>query len=69
MVHQWRHGRLLKRAGKGHDPGGVESTEEGECAVLCPPCPHLGINMAEGWENEPEETRYAKEASLTGLQR
>ncbi|KAJ3529892.1 hypothetical protein NMY22_g8804 [Coprinellus aureogranulatus] len=58
MVHEWRHTRLLKRSGKGHDPGGANSTKEGECAVLCPPCPHPGINMPDDWEDEPEETRY-----------
>ncbi|KAJ3533340.1 hypothetical protein NMY22_g7373 [Coprinellus aureogranulatus] len=58
LVHMWRHGRLLKRSGKGHDPGGAKSTVEGECALLCPPCPHPGINMPEGWEKEPGETRH-----------
>ncbi|KAJ3510330.1 hypothetical protein NMY22_g16006 [Coprinellus aureogranulatus] len=58
MVHQWRHTRLMKRSGKGHHPDGVASTTQGECALLCPPCPHPGINMPEGWENEPEATRY-----------
>ncbi|KAJ3508321.1 hypothetical protein NMY22_g16650 [Coprinellus aureogranulatus] len=58
MVHEWRHTRLLKRSGKGHDEGGVESTKPGELAVLCPPCPHPGINMAEGWDCEEEDKRY-----------
>ncbi|KAF6742587.1 hypothetical protein DFP72DRAFT_830358, partial [Ephemerocybe angulata] len=59
MVHEWRHLKLLKRNQRGHDPHrGAAETEEGECAILCPPCPHPGINMPEGWEDEPEETRY-----------
>ncbi|KAJ3550384.1 hypothetical protein NMY22_g526 [Coprinellus aureogranulatus] len=58
MVHEWRHLKLLKRAGKGHDLGGVASTGEGECTLLCPACPHPGINMPDGWEREPEATRY-----------
>ncbi|KAJ3531990.1 hypothetical protein NMY22_g7930 [Coprinellus aureogranulatus] len=64
MVHEWRHTRLLKRSGKGHDPGGVESTKEGECALLCPPCPHPGINMPDGWEKEPQETRFIHSLSV-----
>ena len=50
----------MKRAGKGHDVGGVASTREGECALLCPCCPHPNINMAAGWQDEPENTRYVQ---------
>lgn len=57
MVHEWRHMRLLKRTGKGHDVGGAGSTGEGECALLCPPCPHPGINMPVDWEKEAEDRR------------
>ncbi|KAF6758442.1 hypothetical protein DFP72DRAFT_1064583 [Ephemerocybe angulata] len=65
MVHEWRHLKLLKRNQRGHDPErGAAETKEGECAVLCPPCPHPGINMPEGWENEPEETRYIHALNL-----
>ncbi|KAF6746462.1 hypothetical protein DFP72DRAFT_992812 [Ephemerocybe angulata] len=60
MVHEWRHLKLLKRNQRGHDPiRGAAETEEGECAVLCPPCSHPGINMPDGWEDEPEETRHS----------
>ncbi|KAJ3525770.1 hypothetical protein NMY22_g10437 [Coprinellus aureogranulatus] len=58
MVHQWRHARMLKRSGRGHDPSGAHGTQEGECALLCPPCPHPGINMAVGWEKEPQNRRF-----------
>lgn len=29
----------------------------GSLAVLCPPCPHPGINMDPGWEDRPEDHR------------
>ncbi|KAJ3516504.1 hypothetical protein NMY22_g14191 [Coprinellus aureogranulatus] len=58
MVHQWRHTRMLKRSGRGHDPSGAHGTQEGECALLCPPCPHPGINMAVGWENERKVRKF-----------
>lgn len=59
MVHEWRHLKMLKRAGRGHDPErDCSQTREGECALLCPACPHPGINMPEGWEDEPAETKY-----------
>lgn len=45
MVHEWRHLRQLKRAGRGHDEGGAAATKEGACAVKCPACPWPGINL------------------------
>ena len=55
IVREWRHVRLLKRMGRGHDPDGIEGTREGECAVLCPACPHPGKNLSEDWENAPQD--------------
>ncbi|KAG1809071.1 uncharacterized protein BJ212DRAFT_1448831 [Suillus subaureus] len=37
--------------GCGHDPAGVDATQEGELVVLCPACPHPGKNMAETLED------------------
>ncbi|KAF8444074.1 hypothetical protein L210DRAFT_3611327 [Boletus edulis BED1] len=45
MSREWRHLKMLKRAGRGHVPDGITLTSEGECAVLCPACPHPGINI------------------------
>ncbi|RXW11828.1 hypothetical protein EST38_g14025, partial [Candolleomyces aberdarensis] len=59
MAHEWRHLKLLKRSGLGHDPiRSAQDAREGECAVLCPACPHPDINMDPDWEKEPEETSY-----------
>ncbi|KAF7977149.1 hypothetical protein HWV62_4563 [Athelia sp. TMB] len=30
MIREWRNLKMLKRAGRGHDPAGVEATKEGE---------------------------------------
>ena len=38
----------------------VTATKPGECAVLCPACPQVGLNLESGWENEPPERRYLK---------
>lgn len=56
----WRGlaGDMLKRAGRGHDECGVQGTRPGELAVICPACPHPGINLPEGWEDAPVEQRY-----------
>lgn len=49
---------MLKRSGRGHDPAGIESTLDGECAVECPACPHPGKNLPDGWEDAPEYILY-----------
>ncbi|KAG2117623.1 hypothetical protein DEU56DRAFT_874102 [Suillus clintonianus] len=46
---QFRHILSLKRAGRGHEPGGALGTTEGELAVLCPACPQPGKNLPLGW--------------------
>ncbi|KAF9513214.1 hypothetical protein BS47DRAFT_1296509, partial [Hydnum rufescens UP504] len=53
MIHEWRHLMMLKRAGHGHDGSGVKGTRAGELAILCPACPHPGINMPSDWESCP----------------
>lgn len=55
MTMQWKHLKLLKRGGRAHDPDGVEATQPGELAVLCPSCPRPGINLPKGWEDAPPE--------------
>jgi len=53
MGLQWRHLKLLKRAGRGNDPSGVLGTKPGELAILCPTCPHPGINLPDDWKSRP----------------
>ena len=58
MSLQWRHLKMLKRGGRAHDPTGVAGTRDGELAVLCPSCPHPGINIPADWEDAPEEQKF-----------
>ncbi|KAG2127943.1 hypothetical protein DEU56DRAFT_872715 [Suillus clintonianus] len=58
MLREWRHLTMLKRSGRGHDPKGLDATVEGECAVLCPACPHPGKNLPDNWENAPQAKRW-----------
>ncbi|KAG1884716.1 hypothetical protein F4604DRAFT_1878684 [Suillus subluteus] len=58
MVKEWRNLTLLKCSGRGHDPDGVEATQHGACAVLCPACPQPGKNLPNGWEDTPSEDRW-----------
>lgn len=52
MSLQWRHLKLLKRSGRGNEGSGVAGTKEGDLVVPCLSCPHPGINLPDGWEND-----------------
>ena len=68
MSMQWRHLKLLKWGGRGHDPAGVAATRAGELAVLCPSCPRPGVNLPDDWEDAPVEFKYvAFSLSLTSF--
>jgi hypothetical protein len=58
MIREWRNLKMLKRAGRGHDSSGVNGTQEGECTVLCPACPHPGKNLPPDWRDAPEEIQW-----------
>ncbi|KAG1758273.1 hypothetical protein EDD22DRAFT_981491 [Suillus occidentalis] len=58
MIREWRFVMQMKRCGQGHHPGGIQATEAGACAVLCPACPHPSRNLPVGWENSPPEFQF-----------
>jgi len=58
MVLQWRHLKLLKWAGRAHDPAGVPATTPGQLSLHCPSCPYPGINLLKNWKDSPEEYKY-----------
>ncbi|KAH9848497.1 hypothetical protein C2E23DRAFT_739298 [Lenzites betulinus] len=58
VVAQWRHLKMLKRAGRGHDPTGVDGTREGELAIRCPACPQPDINLPPNWEDASDDLKY-----------
>lgn len=56
MVREWRHLKMLKRAGRVHSSDGIEATKPGELALLCPACPQPDHNLPVGWETtEPNK--------------
>ncbi|GBE78836.1 hypothetical protein SCP_0200330 [Sparassis crispa] len=57
MMCEWRHLKMLKCSGRGHDPGGVAATLPGSYAVLCPACPHPGKNLPVDWADVPKDKR------------
>ncbi|KAG2108875.1 hypothetical protein DEU56DRAFT_874521 [Suillus clintonianus] len=58
MVREWRHLKMVKRFGRGHDPAGVKATSPGECAILCPACPQPGKNLPDGWQDVGKAKRW-----------
>ncbi|GJF00231.1 CxC2 domain-containing protein [Phanerochaete sordida] len=58
MVREWRHIQLLKRHGRGHEPGGVNATGPGELCTRCPACPLPGFNLPDNWENVSDDLRF-----------
>ncbi|KAG1737598.1 hypothetical protein EDD22DRAFT_852172 [Suillus occidentalis] len=58
IVYQWGNTKALKHSGCGHNPAGVNATQDGDLAVLCPACPHLGKNLPDDWRNSPEQWKF-----------
>ncbi|KAJ7866049.1 hypothetical protein B0H14DRAFT_3084255 [Mycena olivaceomarginata] len=58
MVREYRHLQMCKRAGRAHNPKGIEGTAAGELAIPCRACPHPGINLPDGWEDAPPEVAW-----------
>lgn len=63
MVREWRHIKMTKRAGRGHDPSGIDGTCRGGLSIPCRACPHPDINLQIGWENAPPEDRCVSNLS------
>ncbi|EIW58987.1 uncharacterized protein TRAVEDRAFT_124302 [Trametes versicolor FP-101664 SS1] len=58
VVAQWRHLKMLQRAGRGHHPDGACGTKPGELVVRCPACPHPDINLPPDWDQVSDELKY-----------
>ncbi|KAK7013942.1 CxC2 domain-containing protein [Favolaschia claudopus] len=58
VTRLYRHLLMLKRGGRGHASSGVSGTTAGELAIRCPACPRPEVNLPEGWEDAPPETRF-----------
>lgn len=58
VVRRWRHLKMLKRGGRGHDPAGVAATRPGSLAVECPACPHPDRNLPDWWRTAPTTIAY-----------
>lgn len=50
MTRQYRHLMMLKRKGVALAVGKLQSIKQGDLALVCPACPHPGINLPDNWE-------------------
>ncbi|KAF8198796.1 hypothetical protein K438DRAFT_1759449 [Mycena galopus ATCC 62051] len=63
IVRQYRTTLMMKRAGQGHHPGGINGTAQCELALQCRAFPQPGKNLPERWDKinwdaMPEDLRY-----------
>ncbi|KAJ6591797.1 hypothetical protein DFH09DRAFT_1306514 [Mycena vulgaris] len=76
MVREYRHLQMCKRAARGHDALGVpvegsselmygiDTTQPGELAIPCRPCPHPDINLLPGWRELPPDQAWINQILL-----
>ena len=57
MVREWRHIKMAKRAGRAHDPSGINGTQPGGLSIPCRACPHPNVNLPHDWDKEPAQTQ------------
>lgn len=55
IIRQYRNLKMLSRAARFLKPGGADATSEGELAVVCPACPHAGVNIPSNFKQAPKD--------------
>lgn len=55
MVREYRHSKMVKRAGRAYDPAGVKGTPPGALAIPCRACPQPTMNLPAGWQQAAPE--------------
>lgn len=58
MIREYRHLKMLKRAGRAFDQDGVNATLSGSLAIPCRACPIPGVNLPSGWRNVERGKEY-----------
>ncbi|KAJ7441783.1 hypothetical protein B0H11DRAFT_2251843 [Mycena galericulata] len=60
MCREFRILKMLKRGGRAtaYDLSGADGTQAGALAIECPACPRPGVNLADDWEDTPEEEKH-----------
>lgn len=62
----WRWMKKLKWAGFCHKDSDPMDVEPGELSIYCPACPQPGINLPEGWKEDPNRWVYRRFLVLDG---
>ncbi|KAJ7585546.1 hypothetical protein C8J56DRAFT_1052852 [Mycena floridula] len=58
MSRQYSFLLRMKRAGRGHEKGGISGTMPGGTAVWCWACPQVGINLPSDWKAAAPADRF-----------
>ncbi|KAJ7838429.1 hypothetical protein B0H13DRAFT_2367453 [Mycena leptocephala] len=58
MTRQWAFLQRARRAGRAHDPAGVDATKLGELTVVCWACPHDARNLPPDWREVDPKYRF-----------
>ncbi|KAJ7212313.1 hypothetical protein GGX14DRAFT_564781 [Mycena pura] len=58
MSRQYNYLKRAKRAGRGHETDGLQTTKPGGLAVQCWACPAPGRNLPDNWRNAKPEDRF-----------
>ncbi|KAJ7590263.1 hypothetical protein C8J56DRAFT_1004154 [Mycena floridula] len=58
MLRQYSFLLRMKRAGRGHEKGGITGTKPGGSAVWCWACPQVGINLLNDWKEAAPADRF-----------
>ena len=62
-MRQFRHIKMMKRAGRGNVEGGVLGTRPGDLGITCPACPLPGVDLPDGWEDVNLSLKYVLSGS------
>lgn len=55
IVWEYQHLKMVKRAGRAFDPGGIAATTPGSLAIPCRACPLPNINLPRSWDKLPPQ--------------
>lgn len=58
MVREFRHIKMLKRAGCAYEQAQAINPAPGTLAIQCRACPLPGINLPTDWDSLPPSQRY-----------
>lgn len=57
MTRQWAFLKRVRRSGVAHELGGLDESSDGSVAISCWACPHVGVNLPDGWETVVAEEK------------